>query len=162
MHPFYPRTRSLARTDTHTHTPPPKFRFSARSGWERGRSKGCPDNGDRKSKCQGLRVYLAEGAAGAAKGTRLPQPQGGLPPLPTVLLGCFEAFPSIPLSSYPLYLPPDFSSNFLLSLSLDLSGFCPPPPPFTPLRGPEGTSDFFLQQVGVIHIKHFTTTHQEK
>ncbi|XP_077918308.1 uncharacterized protein LOC144378798 [Halichoerus grypus] len=41
-------THTLTHTHTH-HSPPPKFRFSARGGWGRGGSKGCPDNGERKS-----------------------------------------------------------------------------------------------------------------
>ena len=155
MHPFCARARAraLAHTDTHSHihTPPPKFRFSARGGWGRGGSKGCADNGERKSECQGLRVYLA---GGRGEDSKAPAPGRGHPHLQ--LCSDFPfLFSSLPPSRF---FPSTFSSLCVSPAPAHLPPPLYPPPP----RGPEGTSDFFLQQVGVIHIKHFTTTHQEK
>lgn len=160
MHPSYPRTRSLARTHTQTHTAP-KFRFSVRGGWGRGGSKGCPDNRERKSKCQGLRVYLAGGCWGREGDLTAPDP-GRASPASYCAVGGVSRF-SPNSRSLLSSLPPSrfFFSTFSSLLVSPSSAHCLPPP-FTPLSGPEGTSDFFLHQVGVIHIKHFTTTHQEK
>ena len=140
-------THTYTHTHTHTHTPPPKFRFSARGGWGRGGSKGCADNGERKSECQGLRVYLARGPRRALEG---PSPGAGPPPLPAVLWSRLEVL-LIPLSSFSY-----------LVLCARPTPFLRAPPTTTTTSGLEGTSDFFLHRVGVIHIKHFTTTHQEK
>lgn len=73
-------------------------------------------------------------------GSTAPAP-GGRAPLPTVLaVGVFRGSPLIPFLLPSL--PPSglFFLNFLLARSHPL--LPTPPSPFSPLRGPEGTSDF--------------------
>lgn len=102
--PFLPaHTLSGAHAHANAHRPPNSvFRKGGGGG-----GKGCPDNGERKSKCQGLRVYLAGGCWGL-EGDLTAQTLGGPPGLPTVLLGVFRGSLRIRVSSYPLSLPLHF------------------------------------------------------
>jgi hypothetical protein len=120
-------------THTHTHTTPPthtllpKFRLSARGGWGSGGIKGCPDNGEKKSECLGLGVYLAGGSWGP-EGARTAHLLGGVAPALNGAVTVFRGSPPLLLPSYP-------RSRFLPTFfSLSLSCFYPPSPLFLPQR----------------------------
>lgn len=138
MHFFYPRTPSPALTQTHTAPQIPVFG----KGWVGKRWKLRPPRQWSGKVRAGDFAATSPGAAwdaGAANRTRLPSPRSDLRRFQLCRWGVSRFSPGAPFL-LPC-LPPSgfFSSTFS---PLGLTGFCPSSPPSTPLRGPEGTSDF--------------------
>ena len=122
------RARTRTNTHTHTHTPPPKFRFSARGGWGGGGSEDCADNGERKSECQGLRVYLA----GAPEGDSQAPARGRGRPHFQLCSGAVWRFSDSPFLFFSLASSRFFPRNFLClifsALATPSLRRTPPPP----------------------------------
>lgn len=117
------------RAHRHTHTPPPKSGFPQGMGGEEVVAKAVQTMERGKVSARGS-ASAQLGAAGAQKGTRLPQPQGKAAPASSCAVGVLRGSPLPPLSSFPLFLSLNFFPQLSpLSLSLPLLPTVPPSPP---------------------------------